>query len=85
MTQCRHFRFLLHNQKKLCLDKRKNFMGFGVLPCLDQNVGTCEGHSLREEDKPMEWEPVGKHNYKEVKRRSQLNFGDNPNQEGTNP
>ena len=81
MTNCKHFSALLHNKQEPCLDGRENFMGGDVLPCYEQNVGTCEGHALREEDKPQEWQPASGKTQAEVIASSQRMFGDNPNKD----
>ena len=81
MTACKHYRNGLYVRQENCLAGIENYGGLGTLPCLHRNQGECEGHAIRDEDQPMEWAPVGKHNHAEVKRRSMLNFGDNPGQD----
>lgn len=80
MTQCLHFRAGLHNRKEHCLDDRENFGGLNVLPCIHYNVGSCEGHAVREEDRPQEWSPPPGKSHTAVIASSQQMFGDNPNQ-----
>lgn len=82
MTARTHFRAGLHNRQEPCRAGIENFGCLDILPCIHQNLEPgCPSHSIREEDKPMEWAPVGKHNHAKVVRRSILAFGDNPHKE----
>ena len=82
MTNCLHFRMTLYVAKEPCLDDRINFDGLNLLPCIHQNSpNDCEGHAIRERDKPTPWQPAGNTGYEKVIERSRLNFGDNPGQE----
>ena len=94
MTNCIHYLHALYVKQETCLDDRnipyvkhspcldgrENFGGLNVLPCIHQTVGTCEGHALREEDKPQAWTASGK-TQKAVIASSQNVFSDNPHQQ----